>query len=216
MVNDVSFGSLNELAVHEDSRVFPAGQAYGAFGVEHVFAPCPAETPFVSAQALIILRIDYGEAALGQWDSAEGVAVAQTPPEQHQQNGNPFEPGRDYYDKLSDFPLRWMKSETISKFEFQMFKTQALELSFSAPAKRRPPILGRTCAFDAKIYKNVDAIFIVSLCLVWNKKIFKLLYFYFQLPSLLVEIHPTQNLKLKTQNYHRHRYWPHYCGGILT
>ena len=53
--------------------------------------------------------------------------------------------------------------------------------------KRRPPIIGRTCAFDAKIYKNVDTIFDVSPCVVWNKKIFKFFYFCFQLPSLLVE-----------------------------
>ena len=111
------------MAVHEQTRVFPAGQAYGAFGIEHIFAFCPAETPFIPVQAMIVLRIDYSELALGKRDSAESVAVAQPPPQQHQPNGNPFEPGRDYYDKLSDFPLRWMKSETVSKLEFQMFKT---------------------------------------------------------------------------------------------
>jgi len=36
--------------------------------------------------------------------------------------------------------------------------------------KRRAPIIGATCAFDAKIYKIVDALFAVSLCVVWNKK----------------------------------------------
>ena len=80
------------MAVHEQSRVFPAGQAYRAFGVEHVFAFCPAETPFVPAQALIILRIDYGEAALGQRDSAEGVAVAQAPPRQQKYEKRTDEP----------------------------------------------------------------------------------------------------------------------------
>ena len=78
--------------MHEQTRVFPAGQAYGAFGVEHIFALCPAEAPFVFAQALIILRIDDGVATLGQRDSAEGVAVAQTPPRQHQYKKGPDEP----------------------------------------------------------------------------------------------------------------------------
>ena len=62
--------------------------------------------------------------------------------------------------------------------------------SFRFPAggrKRRPPIIEPTCVFDAKIYKIVDTIFNVSLCAVWNKKIFKLFYFYSQLPSLLVD-----------------------------
>jgi len=54
-------------------------------------------------------------------------------------------------------------------------------------AERRAPIIERTCTFDAKIYKIVDSIFAVSPCVVWNKKIFKLLYFSFQLSSLLVE-----------------------------
>jgi len=61
-------------------------------------------------------------------------------------------------------------------------------LAFTAGGRKgTPPIIEPTCAFDAKIYKNVDAIYAVSPCLIWNKKIFKLFYFYFQLPSLLVE-----------------------------
>jgi hypothetical protein len=44
---------------------------------------------------------------------------------------------------------------------------------FPAPAeKKRPPIIGRTCTFDAKIYKNVDSIFDISPCVIWNKKKF--------------------------------------------
>jgi hypothetical protein len=41
--------------------------------------------------------------------------------------------------------------------------------------------------FDAKIYKNVGDLFAVSLCVVWNKKFFKISDFCFQLPSLLVD-----------------------------
>ena len=80
--------------MHEDSRVFAVRQAYGAFGVEDVFALCPAETPLVFAQVRIVLRIDYGEMALGQGDFAEGVAVAQAPPCQHKCKKWPNEPRR--------------------------------------------------------------------------------------------------------------------------
>jgi hypothetical protein len=41
--------------------------------------------------------------------------------------------------------------------------------------------------FDAKIYKIVGVVFVVSACDVWNKKFFEFLDFSFQLPSLLVE-----------------------------
>ena len=50
-----------------------------------------------------------------------------------------------------------------------------------------PSIIGRTCAFDAKNYKNVDGLFAVTSCRERSKKIFKLFYFCFQLPSLLVD-----------------------------
>jgi hypothetical protein len=53
--------------------------------------------------------------------------------------------------------------------------------------KGSPPTIGRVCAFDAKIYKNVDWIFDVSACEEGNKKIFRLFYFCSALPSLLVE-----------------------------
>ena len=61
--------------------------------------------------------------------------------------------------------------------------------AFSAGSqKRRPPIIGRTCAFDAKIYKIVDSVFDVNACEEGNKKIFKLFYFCFQLPSFLIDL----------------------------
>jgi hypothetical protein len=53
--------------------------------------------------------------------------------------------------------------------------------------KNSPPIIGATCAFDAKIYKIVDNVFGVSPCVEWNKKFFQFSDFSFQLPSLLVE-----------------------------
>ena len=56
-----------------------------------------------------------------------------------------------------------------------------------APAKRRPPIIGAICAFDAKIYKIVGGVFDVSACGEGNKKNFKNCDFCSALPSLLVE-----------------------------
>jgi hypothetical protein len=62
------------------------------------------------------------------------------------------------------------------------------DLSLSAGGRKgSPPIIGRTCGFDAKIYKNVGGDFDVSACGEGNKKIFKLFYFCFQLPSVLVD-----------------------------
>jgi hypothetical protein len=59
--------------------------------------------------------------------------------------------------------------------------------AFSAGAEKARPIIGRTCTFDAKIYKIVDGIFAVSACAARNKKIFQISDSCFQLPSLLVE-----------------------------
>jgi hypothetical protein len=56
-----------------------------------------------------------------------------------------------------------------------------------APAKRRPPIIGATCAFDAKIDKIVDGFFDVSACGKRNNEFFQIFDFCFQLPSLLVD-----------------------------
>jgi hypothetical protein len=53
--------------------------------------------------------------------------------------------------------------------------------------KKAAPIIGATCAFDAKIYKNVGGIFDVTSCRVWNKKNFKIFDFCSALPSLLVD-----------------------------
>ena len=65
-----------------------------------------------------------------------------------------------------------------------------ISLFFAGGKKQSPPIIGATCAFDAKIYKNVDVFFGVSACKEGNKKIFKNCDFCFQLPSLLVDFLP--------------------------
>lgn len=79
MVNYVSFGDVNELSVHKDPRVFFIGQSYGAFGIEYVFTFCFAETPFVFAEARVVIRVDDGEFALREWDFSKRIAEAETP-----------------------------------------------------------------------------------------------------------------------------------------
>ncbi|HCO93707.1 MAG TPA: hypothetical protein DIU00_07120 [Phycisphaerales bacterium] len=61
-------------------------------------------------------------------------------------------------------------------------------LSDRRPKKRRAPIIGATCGFDAKIYKIVDGFFDVNPCLIWNKKFFQFSDFCFQLQAHLVDL----------------------------
>jgi len=57
------------------------------------------------------------------------------------------------------------------------FHTEPAAGSFALPsahrAKINAPIIRATCAFDAKIYKNVDNIFTVSPFVGLSKKFFK-------------------------------------------
>ena len=80
--------------------------------------------------------------------------------------------------ELLKFVIRYCLEFRYSHFEFGYF---------SSEAKSSASTIGPTCAFDAKIYKNVDAVLTVSTCVVWNKKIFNFFYFYFQLQAVLVE-----------------------------
>jgi hypothetical protein len=59
-----------------------------------------------------------------------------------------------------------------------------------------PPTIGATCAFDAKIYKIVDGVFVISTCPDSNKNFFQISDFCFQLPSLLVENHAISSIIL--------------------
>ncbi|MGB2863481.1 MAG: hypothetical protein WBC05_09175, partial [Sedimentisphaerales bacterium] len=58
---------------------------------------------------------------------------------------------------------------------------------FAGGQKKPPPIIGATCAFDAKIYKNVGGVFDVSPGRTGNKKKVQISDFCSALPSLLVE-----------------------------
>jgi len=102
VVDDVSFRRPDELAVHEDARVFPVGQAHGAFGVEHVLAFRPAEAPLVLAQARVVGGIDDGELALRERDFPEGVPEAQTAPDKHQPYSRLFQPRWDSNTEIDD------------------------------------------------------------------------------------------------------------------
>ena len=57
----------------------------------------------------------------------------------------------------------------VQQLEFSNLNFQ-FSIAFRPEAKKPPPIIGRTCAFDAKIYKIVGDVFAVSVCVVWNKK----------------------------------------------
>ncbi len=67
--------------------------------------------------------------------------------------------------KKLDSRLRGNDKHCFRSFAF-------LLAAFRRRPKAAPPIIERTCAFDAKIYKIVDAVFDVSACCGGNKKIF--------------------------------------------
>jgi hypothetical protein len=75
----------------------------------------------------------------------------------------------------------------VQSFAWGRFADRPYRLLFAEGKKRQPPIIGRTCAFDAKIYKIVDGIFGLSACGEGNKKNFKNCDFCFQLPALLID-----------------------------
>jgi len=154
-----------------------------------------ADVPFVSAQAVVVFGVHDGVFALRQGDSAERVAVAKPSVPEHRQHGQPFQPARysDSDDELDDFPLPRLPSRGMSNF------VSCLEFRYSYLAKFRPggetraPIIGATCAFDAKIYKNVGGVFAVSAYEEGNKRIFKNSDFCSALSSLLVEKFPPKS-----------------------
>ena len=64
--------------------------------------------------------------------------------------------------------LRFFASLRFSQNDNYLFLPFPFYLFTCLPAggrKGAPPIIGATCAFDAKIYKNVDAVLAVSPCL---------------------------------------------------
>jgi hypothetical protein len=58
---------------------------------------------------------------------------------------------------------------------------------FRRGRKKPPPIIGATCAFDVRIYKNVDGLLVLTSCRKWNKKFFQIFDFCSALSSLLVD-----------------------------
>ena len=55
-------------------------------------------------------------------------------------------------------------------------------------AEKRAPIIGSTCAFDAKNYKIVGGIFAISASVEWNKNFFQFSDFCSALQSFLVDL----------------------------
>ena len=62
--------------------------------------------PFEPAQPVVVLRIDEGELALGQWDSSERVAVAQPAIRKQQPEQRLCKPVRDVQNNLDNSLLR--------------------------------------------------------------------------------------------------------------
>ena len=62
--------------------------------------------------------------------------------------------------------------------EFSILNFQ-FSIAFWPEAKSSASIIGRTCAFDAKIYKIVGGFFAVSACMSRAKKYFKFPIFVF-------------------------------------
>jgi len=62
------------------------------------------------------------------------------------------------------------KPKQYQNSNFKCSKQGVWSFRFSAPAEKRPPIIGATCAFDAKKYKNVGWIFAVTACGEGNNK----------------------------------------------
>jgi hypothetical protein len=86
VVDDAPVRRPDKLAVHEDSRVLPVGPADGAFGVDHVLALSLAQPPFVSAEVLVVARIDDREPPLSQRYSPKGIPVPNPPIREHHPN----------------------------------------------------------------------------------------------------------------------------------
>ena len=90
--------------------------------------------------------------------------------------------------EITVFPISWGEHEDHEEIIIHHSSIIIYLGHFRPEAEKAPPIIGPTCAFESKNYKNVDAVFDVSLYLVWNKKLFQISNFCFQLQAVLVEI----------------------------
>ncbi|MBN2591863.1 MAG: hypothetical protein JXA81_00040 [Sedimentisphaerales bacterium] len=85
------------------------------------------------------------------------------------------------------FRLPFLYRISVLCLEFSILNFQISIAVFRPGGETRAPIIGATCAFDAKIYKNVGGNFDVSACGQGNKKNFRILDFCSALPSLLID-----------------------------
>jgi hypothetical protein len=82
--------------------------------------------------------------------------------------------------------------------------------TFAEARKKRASIIGATCVFGTKIYKNVGCIFTISACGERNKKIFQISDFCSALPAFLVEKFP-KNMKHVPQISQILEWIPDFC-----
>ena len=94
-------GRVENLAMHLDmlplvfTQMNPPGGIIGVFALIHV--------PFVFAQSLVIFRVDDGVFSPGEWDAAEGVAVAEAAIQKRKPNERLNEPVRNVEIKPDGF-----------------------------------------------------------------------------------------------------------------
>jgi len=80
--------------VHEEAGVFAGGQSDGAFGVGGVFAG--GDSPLVFCELGVMVRVNDCEAALGEGDASEGVAVTEAAVEEDDANDELVKDKRDF------------------------------------------------------------------------------------------------------------------------
>ena len=101
MIDEQALRDVDNFPVHRDGYVpFFLGQPLvaGRIGCVRPFA----ELPFVFFEPLVVVRVDDGEFALGQWDSPVRVAAAKPTVQQDEEYPNPVQPVRNSDDVLDD------------------------------------------------------------------------------------------------------------------
>mgnify|MGYP001124776718 CR=1 FL=1 len=84
MVNKHIVRDIYYPAVHGNLTLFSGFGSYGSGGVEgSAYFDC---TPFVFADAAVVVRVNNGVFSLGQWYSAEGVSIADAAIQKHRKN----------------------------------------------------------------------------------------------------------------------------------
>lgn len=94
VVDHVAGGRGHYLGVHPDVSAWSAVCSGGvAAGVEGPSAA--AGVPIIGGEARVVLGVNDGVFAAGEWNAAEGIAVAKPAVEEHQRDDDALDGGRD-------------------------------------------------------------------------------------------------------------------------